>query len=172
MPGYWRGIYKYFYDTDRPHTHPWEMLGFTEMPDWWIGRYGTAPYTGGNINLWSDLSIGYIHAGPRKGIDKRYARPGLTQIIPVDESGNLKSPESVIVLDFDSTKANTSYAIGDHGPIETAWRRSSDFPFAMQQALALIKPAYYFGSLVNVNTYYRNFVDNVVVLSDHNRGHL
>src|SRR5690606_2233550 len=24
IPGYWRGIYKSFYDTDRPHTHPWE----------------------------------------------------------------------------------------------------------------------------------------------------
>ena len=28
LPGSWRAIYRYFYDTDRPHTHPWEMLGF------------------------------------------------------------------------------------------------------------------------------------------------
>ena len=25
LPGYWRGIYKYFYDTDSPHTRPWEI---------------------------------------------------------------------------------------------------------------------------------------------------
>ena len=29
-PGFWRGIYTYFYDTDRPNTNPWEMFGFTE----------------------------------------------------------------------------------------------------------------------------------------------
>jgi hypothetical protein len=32
LPGHWRGIFKYFYDTDRPHTHPWEMLGYSEKP--------------------------------------------------------------------------------------------------------------------------------------------
>ena len=25
LPGYWRGIYKYFYDTDAPHVRPWEI---------------------------------------------------------------------------------------------------------------------------------------------------
>jgi NDP-sugar pyrophosphorylase family protein len=28
----WRGIYKYYYDTDAPHLRPWEMLGFVEKP--------------------------------------------------------------------------------------------------------------------------------------------
>ena len=27
LPGYWRGVYQWFYDTDRPHRCPWEMLG-------------------------------------------------------------------------------------------------------------------------------------------------
>ena len=45
VPGFWRGIYNYFYDTDRPHTHPWEMLGFAEQPSWWTLRYGPAPYS-------------------------------------------------------------------------------------------------------------------------------
>ena len=39
IPGYWRGVYKYYYDTDRPHTHPWEMLGFTIKPIWWDQHY-------------------------------------------------------------------------------------------------------------------------------------
>jgi hypothetical protein len=29
LPGFWRGIYQYFYDTDRPNLMPWEMLGFS-----------------------------------------------------------------------------------------------------------------------------------------------
>src|SRR5690606_6662472 len=39
VPGYWRGIYKQVYGTDRPHTHPWEMFGFSIKPDWWENRY-------------------------------------------------------------------------------------------------------------------------------------
>ena len=49
LPGTWRSIYRYFYDTDRPHTHPWEMLGFSEKPNYWDARYGVAPYTGGMV---------------------------------------------------------------------------------------------------------------------------
>ena len=30
LSGYWRAIYKKWYDTDTPHTTPWEMFGFTE----------------------------------------------------------------------------------------------------------------------------------------------
>ena len=65
LPGHWRGVYKYFYDTDTPHTTPWEMLGFTEKPSWWEGRYGPAPYTRGNTLLWGDLERGHIHQGSR-----------------------------------------------------------------------------------------------------------
>lgn len=166
LPGTWRSIFRYFFDTDRPHTHPWEMLGFSEKPDYWTDRYGPAPYTGGNIVLWSDLESGYIHAGARAGIDLRYSRPGLTSIIPVDDNGNLRSPAEFLVTDFDSANANTSFAVGDIGPTELAWRRSSDFPFALQYALAIGKPARYFSLLADVQRYYRNtttgqFVDTV-----------
>jgi len=158
LPGTWRSIYKYFYDTDRPHTHPWEMLGFSEQPDYWNDRYGPAPYTAGNAILWSDLSQGYIHSGNRAGFDIRYRRPNLNKYIPVDESGALVSPEKILVVDFDSANANTSYSIGDHGPAETAWRRSSEYPFSLHLALALTKPAKYFSLLSNITNYYR---DNV-----------
>ena len=151
LPGTWRAVFNWFYDTDRPHTHPWEMLGFSDMPLWWEARYGAAPYTGGNLVLWADLSLGYIYAGTRAGIDKRFARPGLLNVIPVDDAGNLRSPEKFAVLDFDSNKAGASYAIGDQGPVEAAWRRSSDYPYALQIAMALTKPAHYFGTLINID---------------------
>ena len=158
LPGTWRSIYRYFYDTDRPHTHPWEMLGFSEKPSYWNDRYGPAPYTGGNGVLWSDLSLGYIHAGPRAGFDIRYQRPDLAQYVPVDDNGDLRSPEEILVSDFDSTKANTSYAVGDIGPVELAWRRSSEFAYAIQLALALAKPAKYFSLWSNTQNYTRNLV--------------
>jgi hypothetical protein len=164
LPGTWRAIFDYFYDTDRPHTHPWEMLGFTEKPDYWDDRYGAAPYTGGNLVLWTDLSLGYIHAGDRAGIYPEFARPGLLNIIPVDDNGNLRSPEKFAVLDFDSSKANASYAVGDFGPVETAWRRSSDYPFVLMQTLALLKPAYFFSNFANIDRYkYNNSIAQYLV---------
>jgi len=156
LTGTWHSVFRYFYDTDRPHTHPWEMLGFSQKPDWWNDRYGPAPYTGGNFVLWSDLESGYIHAGPRAGIDLRYSRPGLTSVIPVDDSGNLRAPSEFLVTDFDSAKANASYEVGDIGPTELSWRRSSDFPFALQRALAIAKPARYFSLLIDIQKYLRN----------------
>jgi len=156
LPGTWRSIFRYFFDTDRPHTHPWEMLGFSKKPSYWNDRYGPAPYTGGNFLLWSDLESGYIHEGNRSGIDFRYSRPGLTAFIPVDENGNLRSPSEFLVTDFDSANANTSFSVGDIGPTELAWRRSSDFPFAMQYALAIGKPAKYFSLLADVKDYNRD----------------
>jgi len=169
LPGTWRSIYRYFYDTDRPHTNPWEMLGFSEKPDYWEDRYGPAPYTGGNSVLWSDLELGYIHSGSRAGIDTRYQRLNLSAFIPVDDSGNLRSPEEFLVVDFDSSKANTSYAVGDIGPPELAWRRSSEYPFALQQAIALAKPARYFALLMDVQRYYRSGVTSQFVTSTTNQ---
>lgn len=156
LTGSWRAVFMWLYDTMRPHTHPWEMLGFTAQPAWWTDRYGPAPYTGGNLTLWTDLSQGFIYAGERAGIDARYARPGLLKLIPVDESGNLLSPEKYAVLDFDSNKANASFAVGDIGPAEAAWRKSSDYAFALQLAAALAKPAQYFSLCANVDAYRKN----------------
>ena len=60
LPGFWRQIYQQAYDTDRPHTHPWEMLGFSVMPTWWETQYGPAPYTKENLLLWQDLEAGIV----------------------------------------------------------------------------------------------------------------
>ena len=168
LPGTWRAIYKYFYDTDRPDICPWEMLGFSEQPQWWATRYGPAPYTGGNLVLWRDLAAGYVWngGGTAAYTDSRFIRPGLTDFIPVDEYGLLRSPDQFLVQAFNSNDANSSFAVGNQGPVETAWRRSSDYPFAVQRALALSRPAYYFGTLMNVVRYYKNTDLNQYVLAD------
>ena len=144
LPGHWRGIFKYFYDTDRPHTHAWEMLGFSEQPDWWRSQYGPAPFTSGNTLLWTDLSYGIIRQGPRAGVDLNYARPNLLDILPVTENGTLLDPQSIgLAQNVIFNQTNAEWIFGDHGPAETAWRRSSSWPFAVQILLALTKPADY-----------------------------
>lgn len=152
MPAaYWRGIYKYYLDTDAPHLRPWEMLGFSEEPLWWTYYYGVAPYTRGNKVLWNDLEAGRIIVGDRQGIDTRFKRPGLTSYIPVNESGETLSPLECFVKDYNSLDVSGPYAFGDGSPVETAWRQSSEYPFVLQIAMALMHPAEYFGSNVDKN---------------------
>ena len=166
LPGYWRGIYKYFYDTDRPNTNPWEMVGFSEKPVWWEKRYGPAPYTNGNMILWDDMGAGVVWNDGASYVDERFVRPGLQNIIPVDYTGTLISPNLILAAGVNPSQISANFTIGDQGPVESAWRRSSDFAFAFQQALALAKPAFYFGTLLNVNHYYKEPLLNQFIETD------
>lgn len=156
IPGWWRGAFRFFFDTDRPHTHPWEMLGFSEMPTWWNSEYGDAPYTAGNKILWEDLEAGRIKQGPKAGVNLAYARPGLSKVIPVNDYGELRSPMEFMCVTFDSTKGSGTFLFGDGAPVEDAWRTSSEYPFVLQQAIAVMKPAVYFGTMFDVSRYYKN----------------
>ena len=156
MQGSWRSLFKYFYDTDRPHTNPWEMLGFSEMPTWWKNRYGPAPYTSGNKILWDDLEQGYIAEGSSQGIHTFYARPGLSQIIPVDDYGFLLDPIDNLVTAGAPPDIRQNWIAGDQGPQETAWRRSSYWPFAVQKLLALTRPLAYASYMYNPSQMFKN----------------
>jgi hypothetical protein len=90
--GAWRGIYRYFYDTLSPNTTPWEMLGFSEQPEWWTDRYGPTPYTSDNLVLWGDLEAGLVADPVAPYVIPKYRRPGLTSVIPVDSQGELLPP--------------------------------------------------------------------------------
>jgi hypothetical protein len=141
LPGYWRGVYKWFYDTDRPHQCPWEMLGFSEKPTWWESEYGPAPYTSNNLILWEDLRDGIVRQGSRAGVYKRYQRPTIIQHIPVDEDGNLRSPlDAGLAGNFTLINNKGPFVLGDQGPVEAAWRSGSEWPFAVTIALCLLKP--------------------------------
>ena len=141
-PGFWRGLYVTAFDTDRPHSHPWEMLGLTIKPSWWNTVYGPAPYTGDNLVLWKDLEAGRIADPLNTRIDLNYVRPGLSTFIPVDSTGKLLSPlNSRYTKDFDIKNSTRNFKFGDQAPIENAWRRSSDYPFAVLTAMLLNKPA-------------------------------
>ena len=248
LPGNWKGIYKLYYDTIRPHTSPWEMLGFSIKPIWWdlyyspwqvssvlidnagtgyaindtikiissnviydtilvvtsIGMSGqvtglsinangmhisenepvTTPsniinidsngvgltldttwaqlfindgiidYTEVNTLMWGDLAAGLIRSGSRAGIDSRYARAGLLDIIPVNTSGELKSPHEIGIAVEPTSNWELDWVYGDYGPVEYMWRSSSEYIFTLQEILFLAKPAIFgtqlFNTLINV----------------------
>ena len=151
--GGWRGIYNYFYDTTTPNTTPWEMLGFSEEPTWWQSIYGPGPYTSGNLVLWQDLEIGFVADPDNPRVNPMYARPGLTNVIPSNSEGLLLSPLESVVGNYDATSFRRSWAFGDDGPVESAWRTSSAWPFAVMRLLALTKPAKFFSLFVDRDLY-------------------
>jgi hypothetical protein len=115
--GAWRGINRYFYDTQQPQYTPWEMLGLTEKPDWWNDTYGPAPYTDGNLVLWDDLEAGYVRDPVAPYVIEKYVRPSLTSVIPTGSEGALISPFDSVVGTWDSTKFRKSWSLGDGSPV-------------------------------------------------------
>ena len=164
LPGYWRAIYKQAFDTDRPHTHPWEMLGFSIKPNWWETQYGPAPYTSNNLLMWQDLEKGII-AQPNvvKQIVDKYKRPNLTTYIPVDEQGNLLSPlDSGYAQNYVNRLTRSTFVFGDEAPVETAWRRSSEYAFSLFKAWILLQPAKIIGLGFDRLRVQRNSADQIV----------
>ena len=146
LPGFWRGMYQYWFDTDRPHLTPWEMLGFSIMPTWWEDTYGPAPYTSENLILWRDLEEGRIKEPGNERVNNNFTRPGLTDIIPVDQNGNLKDPIACnLAQNYQTSMFSDTFKFGDVAPVENAWRRSSTYRFSLLTAWILENPAQVFG---------------------------
>ena len=153
IPGYWRGVYKYFYDTFDPASSPWEMLGLTEQPSWWTTRYGPKPYTSENKILWQDLEQGINWNNSDPYVVEWARRPGLLKIIPVDTAGNLVSPFISIVGTYLESTFQRKWKVGDIAPTELSYRRSSSYPFDLMQIFALTKPASFFNLGVDLDRY-------------------
>lgn len=159
--GAWRGIYRYFYDTEQPEYTPWEMLGLTIEPSWWQDRYGPAPYTADNLVLWDDLELGYVADPIAPYYLEQYARPGLTQVIPTGSEGDLLSPLNSVVGYIPpnvnpSAQFQKSWTIGDGGPVEASWWNSSAYPFSVMRVLAVTRPAKFFALFADRDLYKYN----------------
>jgi len=164
LPGYWRGIFRWVYDTDRPNICPWEMLGISEEPSWWQQQYGPAPYTSNNTIMWKDLEEGAVKE-PGMPVEYRtqFARPDLLNHLPVDESGNLVSPVSARLANgVFSTDNQGSYIFGDVAPVESAWRRSSYYPFSILIAAMVLKPAHTLATCLDKSRTVRNLCGQLV----------
>ena len=154
--GSWRGIYLWLYDTIYPDTKPWEMLGFTIKPSWWDARYGAAPYTSDNTFMWQDIANGYIWNDGAPYVNEQRVRAGLLSIIPVDSNGNLKSPFDFLVGKYDTADFSNPWILGDIGPVEYSYQKSSTWPFDLMRLSALANPAKFFALGIDVDSYKYN----------------
>ena len=182
--GAWRGIYRYYYDTQQPSLTPWEMLGISVEPVWWQDTYGPAPYTSDNLVLWDDLAAGYVAdpvtpyfkpefaraasmvAGPkREGIwFEKYGSgpyPSMLPVIPTGSEGEILSPLDSVVGALPpnytpSTEFVKSWTLGDGGPVEASWWNSSSYPFSVMHMLAVTRPAKFFALFADRDLYRYN----------------
>ena len=164
LPGHWKGIFQYLYDTVYPDTKPWQMLGFSEKPAWWEAEYGPGIRNSNgekvwvDARMWDDLEAGIIRRGPRSIVNPYnghvlpqyiWARPGLENYIPVDTSGNLRSVIDIFNLSVTNNPAepfdgyDSEWEYGDGGPVEQAWKSTSSYNYNLQEFLFLMKPAAY-----------------------------
>ena len=142
--GNWRGIYNWFFDTTTPNLTPWEMIGYSVKPSWWDSRYGVAPYTSDNMLLWQDMENGVDYNDGNPFINPLRVRPGLMTVLPVDSMGNLIDPMNSIIGNYDALTFNHDWKVGDWGPAEYSYLKSSTYPFDLIKMLALCKPAKFF----------------------------
>lgn len=119
----------------------------------------------GAHNMYSDIELGIIRQGPCAVYDPNsetvvpqevWAKPGLSSFIPVDALGELRPILDVNVPAnslFDIMYSGNPYdpfdgydnewKYGDGAPVEQAWMSSSNYAFAVQEFLFLMKPAEY-----------------------------
>lgn len=164
--GNWRGLYNWFFDTSTPNITPWEMIGYTNKPNWWDDYYGAAPYTKNNLVLWTDMENGFDYNNGNPVIIPSRKRPGLLSILPVDDLGNLVDPMNSVIGNYDSLTFQTQWKVGDWGPAEYSYLKSSSWPFDLVKMLALCKPAKFFALGENLDTYKFNQEFNQYLLND------
>jgi hypothetical protein len=165
LPGNWKGIFQYLYDTYYPDTRPWEMLGFSVQPAWWAAQYGPGilnsngqtvwPNTLLYSDMWQDLEDGIIRQGSSAIYDPNtlqplsqpmWARAGLSTIIPVDSAGEIIPIITLFNLNYTGNPYlpfdhfDDEWVYGDGAPVEQAWMSTSIYPYNIQEFLYIMKP--------------------------------
>lgn len=140
--GGWRGVYTYFFGTDRPHTHPWEMLGLAAKPQWWDTNYSwTDPVK--RAALINALRTGLSGAPGTNQCSILLARWNYdwdTNTL-VDSSGNLNDPVTAgVCANPGPVEASKNFEFGDFGPYETTWRNTSEYTYALMEVMLQLRP--------------------------------
>lgn len=166
LVGNWKGIFQFDYDTIYPDSRPWEMLGFSQQPDWWVTEYGPGLInlagqrvwgrlaTGLHV-LWDDLAVGLIRQGPTAIYDpitlqpqpqNMWQRPGQ---IPVDAAGEIIPGPVLFGIAYSGNPFepfdhfDEDWVYGDGGPVEQAWYSTSAYKFSEQEFMYLMRPGPY-----------------------------
>ncbi len=149
MTGSWRAVYKYLYDTDRPHTHPWEMLGHTLKPTWWDTHYSWTD-TAKRIELEKALRTGNTSTPLTPVTNPFFARVSDVndpETFPIDINGNLLAPSELLWLGASVMGNQRDWVVGEQGAYESVFLNTQRGLAAETKLKFLASPARY----VNLN---------------------
>ncbi|MAI03253.1 MAG: hypothetical protein CMQ75_01825 [Gammaproteobacteria bacterium] len=163
--GGWRGLYQYYFNTDRPHSHPWEMLGFNKKPTWWDANYSWTDATKRSALLLA-LEFGKVSDPSLADVyDINYALKNYNWQVDtlVTLTGILNDPDTAnVVATPNSADAAKDFVYGDWGPVEEQWRRTSSGKIANIIAFLRTRP------LVSTNNYFRTARRKIKNISGYN----
>ena len=153
--GSWKGIYSYYFGTDRPDTHPWRMLGHHRKPSWWDTNYSWTDPTK-RAALIASLKIGEI-GDP--SLANRYTDVLVNRSAYdwdnntlVTTGGTINGPVTAGVVPTPTAiEQAKNFQFNDWGPIENSWRSTSLFTFALAEAALLFKPFRVFENFYKLN---------------------
>ena len=153
--GGWRGLYIYYFNTDRPHTHPWEMLSHNTKPTWWDANYSWTDATKRSALLLA-LEFGQT-SDPALGVNSQtyninytYKNYDWNNNTLVTTGGIMNDPDTAGVVPAPTSgDASQDFVYGDWGPVEAVWRRSSAGKLAQTLAFLRTRP------LIALNNYFR-----------------
>lgn len=145
ITGSWRAVYKYLYDTDRPHSHPWEMLGHTIKPTWWDVYYSWTDSIK-RTALEKALRTGNVSIPSTPVTNPFFARVNNVnepEDFPVDSNGNLLPPSELLWLGASVSGSERDWVVGEQGPFETAFLNTHRGLAAEAKLKFLASPAKY-----------------------------
>lgn len=165
VPKFWRGIYNYFYDTDSPHVRPWEILGFSVKPAWWDTNYSWTNL-GQRASLITAIEQGKVSdpSDPDE-FNLYYAKPNFGSIVPVDTSGNLLNPLTLVTYNNVSYRSE-HWEYGDGAPAENAWKNTSYWPYAVNIISLLLNPLDYLSTMFDTSRLSLNILNQITYTED------
>jgi len=142
----YKSLYKYMFNTERPHTHPWEMFGFVDEPTWWSAAYSWVDVYKRErlVDSLKNGSINYIGNQTEPDIAYAYYNYDWDNQILVTETGELNDPITAGIIDeieLGISNLHNNFSFGnDMFLVEQNWKNTSDYIFSLAKALFRLKP--------------------------------
>jgi hypothetical protein len=154
VEGHYVGIYSRVYNSFRPHSSPWEVVGYSVEPAWWRTSYvpdstdpDGSPRYGNAHPMWADFAAGVVNHPSGSIQNDQFVMAGP---VPVDAVGELLDPIAAGVVDnakLDQQRIDDIWIFGDGALAEQDFLNSSFGAFAIALAGYLMKNGQWTDSL-------------------------
>ena len=153
VEGNWWAIYRRIYGTARPHSAPWECVGFSVEPTWWRTTFvpsstaadGSPRYASGHA-MWAAIKSG----GSLANTLESWQVLASDAPTPVDGSGELVAPITCAAVPAGSIpeiRKSDRWRYGDGGPVEQEFWTTAEGRAAEAILAYLTKPSKFLEAL-------------------------